>query len=274
MTVAAAYRVKTPTTPRSRRAFPGGGAIPGGRVQPRRWPPRQAIGGRRLVGLRRVRRARLRRPPKAEVGASWVRQNRPLNPRSLDLVDHELVGDVEGAVAGVGGAAAELGDAAGEAFELAAAAAVGDLAGGVEALAVPGAGGGVGEGAAAAGHVAGDVEDAPTALVAAVERLDDVDGAAVERAALELHLIGHLDAVRRLASGLLADAVVEGDVGAQPLRRGRRGGRQHDDRCGADDEISLEHPNSPSSAARLSGAATQAGRSAGRFLPLAAPSSR
>ena len=99
-------------------------------------------------------------------------------------IEHQVVGDVVGAVAGIGGAAAQLGDPAGDALKVAAAAAVLDVTCRVKPLAVPRPGRGVGEVAAIALHVAGDVEDAPGALVATIELLDDVDGAAVEIATL------------------------------------------------------------------------------------------
>jgi hypothetical protein len=108
----------------------------------------------------------------------------PINARAGGSVhvrvEHQVVGDVHGAVSGIGGATSELRHAPLDALEVTAAAAVLDVAGGVKAIAVPRSRRGVGEGAAVAFDVACDVEDAPGALVAAIERLDDVDGATVE----------------------------------------------------------------------------------------------
>ena len=109
----------------------------------------------------------------------------------------------------------ELGDPAGDALKVAAAAAVLDVTCRMEPLAVPRAGRGIGKAAAIAFHVAGDVEDAPGALFATIERLDDVDGAAVEIATLQRDLIGDLNAVGGLGRGLLADAIVERDIGLE-----------------------------------------------------------
>ena len=63
-------------------------------------------------------------------------------------------------------------------------------------------------------------------FVARMQGLDDVDRAAVELATLELDLVGDLDAVRRLIGGLLADAGVEGHVGAHGRSRRGCGGKE------------------------------------------------
>ena len=72
----------------------------------------------------------------------WALLSRVLRPErsALGRVEDQLVGDVGGAIAGVGPSTLQLRNATGNILEFAAAAAIDDVACGMKAVAVPGTG--------------------------------------------------------------------------------------------------------------------------------------